>query len=121
VSNKPIASRAGADPAAVVLAFEGAQGLRVDDGSDPIMATEAGELRLRRPVIYQEVSGDRRLIDGGYVPGGDRVRFRVASFDASIEPGAQPTRSFRVRLSNPRGGATLGPRTSADVRIVDTK
>ena len=38
-----------------------------------------------------------------------------------IEPGAQPPKSFRVRLSNPRGGATLGPRTSAEVRIVDTK
>ena len=38
-----------------------------------------------------------------------------------IEPGAQPTKSFRVRLSNPRGGATLGTRTSAEVRITDTR
>src|SRR6185295_8903079 len=38
-----------------------------------------------------------------------------------IEPGAQAPKSFRVRLSNPRGGATLGTRTSAEVRITDTR
>ena len=38
-----------------------------------------------------------------------------------IEPGAQPPKSFRVRRSNPGGGATLGIRTSAEVRITDTR
>ena len=38
-----------------------------------------------------------------------------------IEPGAQPTKSFRVRLSNPRGGATLGTRISTEVCITDTR
>ena len=38
-----------------------------------------------------------------------------------IEPGAQPTKSFGVVLSNIRGGAILGGFANAEVRIVDTK
>ena len=38
-----------------------------------------------------------------------------------IEPGAQPTKSFRVRLSNPAGRGDARAQTSAEVRIVDTK
>ena len=37
-----------------------------------------------------------------------------------IEPGAQPTKSFSVLLSNPGSGATLGARTSATVNVTDT-
>ena len=36
-----------------------------------------------------------------------------------IEAGAQPTKSFTVVLSNATGGATLGVRTTAEVRIAD--
>ena len=39
---------------AVELAFDGADGLRLDDAGDLVIATPAGDLRLRRPVIYQE-------------------------------------------------------------------
>ena len=38
-----------------------------------------------------------------------------------IELGAQPLKSFSVTLTNPRGGATLGPRTTTEVRITDTR
>ena len=38
-----------------------------------------------------------------------------------IEPGAQPTKSFSVLLSNPGSGATLGARTSATVNVTDTR
>jgi hypothetical protein len=73
----------GADPAAVALAFDGVDGVRLDGDGDLVLATSAGELRLRRPVIYQEADGERRPVEGGYVLDGDRVRFRVAAWDAS--------------------------------------
>jgi hypothetical protein len=38
-----------------------------------------------------------------------------------IEPGAQPLETFGVTLTNPRGGATLGACSSAEVRITDTR
>ena len=71
----------GADPDAVVMAFDGARGLRLDGEGDLLIATEAGELRLRRPLIYQEEGTTRHPIEGGYVLEGDRVRFRVAGRD----------------------------------------
>src|SRR6185436_1443215 len=50
----------GADPGAVALVFEGADGVRVDESGDLLLATGAGDLRLRRPVIYQEADGRRQ-------------------------------------------------------------
>ena len=41
----------GADPGAVELAFEGADALRLDTAGDLVIATSAGDLRLRRPVM----------------------------------------------------------------------
>jgi hypothetical protein len=38
-----------------------------------------------------------------------------------IEPGAQPLKTFGITLTNPRGGATLGAHSSAEVRITDTR
>ncbi len=56
-------------PGAVELAFEGADALRLDAAGDLVIATSAGDLRLRRPVIYQD---DER----GRQPGGRRLRGR---------------------------------------------
>ena len=71
----------GANPDAVALAFDGVEGLHVDSAGDLVLATGAGDLRLRRPVIYQEVDGERRPVDGGYVVDGNRVRFRMTAWD----------------------------------------
>jgi hypothetical protein len=71
----------GADPHAIGFAFEGTEGLRMD-GGDLVLATSAGEVRVRRPVIYQDVDGARRPVEGGYVVDGQRVRFRIAAWDA---------------------------------------
>ena len=34
---------------------------------------------------------------------------------------AQPLTTFSVILTNPRGGATLGPQSTSEVRITDTR
>ena len=70
-----------ADPDAVVMAFDGAQSLKIDGDGDLVIATDAGDVRMRRPLIYQEIGQERRPIEGGYVLDGDRVRFRVAGRD----------------------------------------
>jgi len=92
----------GADPAAVALAFDGADALRIDEGGDLILATAAGELRLRRPVIYQESAGTRRPVDGGYVLDDGRVRFRVAAWDRERPLIIDPVLGY----STPLGGVS---------------
>jgi hypothetical protein len=43
-----------------------------------------GTVRQRRPLVYQEVGGERREVESGYeMRGGGRVGFRVGAYDAS--------------------------------------
>lgn len=98
----------GADPARVALAFDGVDGLRVDDAGDLVLAVAGGELRLRRPVVYQETGGARRTIDAGYVLEGDRVRFRVAAWDVSRPLVIDPVLGYSTLLGGSSNDEGLG-------------
>src|SRR2546430_10765846 len=57
----------GANADRVRLAFKGADSVRVDEASgDLLIETAGGELRQRRPVVYQETTEGRREIEGRY-------------------------------------------------------
>ena len=45
----------------------------------------------------------------------------VIRIPLQVDPGAQPLKTFLVILTNPRGGATLGPQSTAEVLITDTR
>ena len=72
----------GADMRAIHLAFTGAERVRLEDSGDLVVAIGDVELRHRKPVIYQDVRGVRRLISGGYrLESGGRVGFDVGEYD----------------------------------------
>jgi len=73
----------GADPGRVRLRVEGAQGLRLDEAGDLVIATAGGELRQHRPVIYQESNGERHELAGSYQLRGREVRFALGPYDRS--------------------------------------
>jgi photosystem II stability/assembly factor-like uncharacterized protein len=74
----------GADASVVALKYEGAESIRVDGEGNLVVKTPAGDLRQLKPVIYQEINGARKLIDGRYLMRGkNRVGFRVSSYDRS--------------------------------------
>jgi hypothetical protein len=62
-----------------------------------------------------------------YVATTDTVVFGPGQMTQTItipllrEVGAQPVKSFSVIISNPGGGGSLGPRTTTEVRITDTR
>lgn len=72
--------RAKIDP--IRLAFEGAERIeRTEDGELRIF-TAGGEVRQKKPVIYQTIDGARREIPGGYLlEAGNQVRFQVGEYD----------------------------------------
>src|SRR5262245_14776913 len=71
-----------ADPRAIKLAFEGAEQIRVDENGDLVLRVSGGELRQRKPVIYQNVNGARRLVEGGYAQTGAReISFAISDYD----------------------------------------
>ncbi|MGH8637239.1 MAG: hypothetical protein ACREUZ_08920, partial [Burkholderiales bacterium] len=73
----------GASPAAIRLAFQGAA-LSIDTEGDLIGRIEGGEIRMRKPLIYQDDDGSRVPIDGGWMLArADDVRLRVGDYDHS--------------------------------------
>ena len=73
----------GGDPNSIRFAWAGAQSLEVDAGSgDLSLHLHDGDVRWRKPSIYQEVNGARRNIAGRFVLGPDgQVGFDIPSYD----------------------------------------
>lgn len=88
----------GADPKAIALAFEGADGLRITDGGDLVVSTPSGDLTHAKPVIYQEIGGQRRPVDGRFSVNGDKVGFVVGSYDKSRPLVIDPTLAYSTYL-----------------------
>jgi hypothetical protein len=74
----------GADPKKIVLGFKGADKLEIDEQGDLVLYVAGGDIRVKRPVIYQEIDGVRQEIAGAYVLKGKyRVGFELAAYDAN--------------------------------------
>ena len=77
----------GADPETIALCF-GQTPLKIDQNGDLALDTKGGELRLQKPLIYQDIDGTRKPVPGGYVlhpvkneKQTHRVGFKVAAYD----------------------------------------
>src|SRR5262249_49877143 len=57
----------GADPSAIALAVDGADGLEVDAAGDLVLRVGGGELRQHQPRVYQDGDDGRHEIAGHYV------------------------------------------------------
>ena len=72
----------GADPKAIALSIAGARKLEINSQGDVLMSVAGGKVALQKPVIYQEINGERREIAGNYSIANDRqMRFSVAAYD----------------------------------------
>ena len=110
----------GADPRAITLAFEGADRLELDGNGDLVIHMAGGEVRQKKPLVYQERGGVPEAIPGGYVLRGPReVGFEVAvSYDTEralvIDPElapccSTPPTSAALARSVKRTSFTSGP------------
>jgi hypothetical protein len=71
----------GATPDPIDLAFEGVSSLRLADG-DLVMSIGNGEIHQKKPVVYQEIDGARRVVDADYVlRDGGRIGFNIGAYD----------------------------------------
>ena len=74
----------GTSPSVIAFDVHGADQVAIDAQGDLVMATRAGDVRLQKPVLYQEVEGQRQDIAGGYVLTAEqRVGFQVGAYDAT--------------------------------------
>ena len=76
--------RPGTDPNIIALSFEGADELKVDAQGELVLDAGGGEIRQRKPLIYQEVDGVRHEVAGSYkLKDRNTVGFQLADYDAS--------------------------------------
>jgi hypothetical protein len=73
----------GADPARIRLALDGAKQTRIDPTTgDLILSTGKGELRLLKPITYQESNGQRTPVSSNYkLLAKNQVAFQVARYN----------------------------------------
>ena len=89
----------GADPGLISLRLEGARKVSLDLHGDLVLKTQNGEIRLQKPVMYQEVDGVRQEIAGGYkLKGKNRVGFEVATYDVTKPLIIDPTLVYSTYL-----------------------
>src|ERR1700676_5027394 len=75
----------GADPDKIRLRWSDAKQVRLDANGELVIETISGELRQRKPTVYQERNGRRILIDGGYVLRADgEIRFALGRYDRTL-------------------------------------
>jgi len=91
-----------ADPRRIRLTVTGAGPGRLDARGDLLLRTSAGEVRLSRPAVYQDVDGVRTPVRSGFTLGPrGAVRFRLAAYDAARPLVIDPVLIFSTYL----GGA----------------
>ena len=74
----------GSNPETIHVRFEGADELQIQKSGDLVLNTPAGEVRHRRPVVYQDIDGERQLVAGHYVRKGRfEIGFQVPRYDHS--------------------------------------
>ena len=95
----------GADPKAIALDIAGAKKLSIDAHGNLVVSAAAGAVELKKPVVYQEVDGQRREIAANYaLSGSHHVNFAVANYDRSKPLILDPVLNYSTYL----GGSSVG-------------
>jgi hypothetical protein len=72
----------GGDPSRIVMGLKSVEGLTLEPSGDLLAALGGGEIRLRRPVIYQGSREEPRSVDGRFVLlADDRIGFELGAYD----------------------------------------
>jgi len=82
----------GAKLEAIRLKFQGVSKVDVDREGSILLASAAGELKLKPAVVYQEIGGKRRSVSAAYRKlSNNEVAFSLGSFDHSKDLVIDPT------------------------------
>lgn len=74
--------RPGADASRIRLSVGGANAPTLGENGDLLLDGAEGALRLHRPVLYQNIGGEKKMLDARYVlAGGREVTFELPSYD----------------------------------------
>lgn len=72
----------GADTGVISVAFDGVEGIEVGDNGDLMLMTGGRTVYQRRPVVYQDIGGERRTVEARYVrKSAKSIGFELGGYD----------------------------------------
>jgi len=94
----------GAAPDVIRLGFDGVNQMEIDAQGDLVLRTAGGEIRLRKPVAYQEVNGSRREVASRYaLKGKQEVVFELGEYDHARPLVIDPVMAYSTYLGGSSG------------------
>jgi hypothetical protein len=94
----------GIDPSIVSMKFEGTDKLAVDDSGDLSLTLRDKVIKQPKPFVYQEVAGERRRVDAGYVVDKrGQVGFTLGAYDNTLPLVIDPTLVYSTYLGGSGG------------------
>jgi hypothetical protein len=97
-----------ASPRDILLEFEGTT-FSVDANGDLVGGLDDGEIRMRRPSVYQEIAGVRVPIHGKWaLTAGGRARFEIGDYDRTKPLVIDPMLAYSTYLGGSRGAGASG-------------
>jgi hypothetical protein len=94
----------GADPKAIAMKVDGARKMHINSRGDLVLNVAGGEVELQKPVVYQNVKGERREIAATYtLTGNNRAAFNVGSYDRSEPLILDPVLNYSTYLGGSAG------------------
>ncbi len=101
-----------ANPGSIRLAFEGAERCRIDANGELVLRTSCGDVRQKKPIVYQDVRGARKRILARYVMRGrHQIGFAVSRYDRTKPLVIDPVVIYSTYL----GGSGLESATAVAV------
>jgi Calx-beta domain/Bacterial Ig-like domain (group 3)/MBG domain/Beta-propeller repeat len=109
----------GSDPQDIAIRFLGAEGIRLDANGDLIIHTALGDVKQKRPVIYQESEDGRRDVAGNYViKNGLDIGFRVGDYDRDLTLVIDPVLTYSTYLGGSASDLGGGIAVDSDGQVV---
>ncbi len=112
----------GVDPGLIRLVCDGAKPV-IDDQGDLVLKLKDGELREHKPVIYQDLNGQRVAVDGRFViRRGREIGFEVGAYDEDRVLVIDPTLVYSTYLggSGNDSGSSIDIDNSGNIYITGT-
>jgi hypothetical protein len=101
-------------PENIEIHFDGAEKIEINKEGELVLSFGADEIRFHHPVIYQEVNGTRRSIDGGYrFEGANTVTFSVGTYDRELPLVIDPVLAYSGYFGGNFGDKALGVKVDA--------
>ncbi len=99
----------GGDPNRIRTRYEGVDSLRVDANGDLVLSTKDGELRHRKPLVYQTINGKKKQIEGVFaLRGKSEVGFRVGAYDRTQPLTVDPILAYASYLGGSKVDQAYG-------------